>query len=212
MLPGFAAISSLYLSRRAYAGHSPLAVGDASRSTAAEVVVPAECPKGFFPMGPGFCCELLKLGHPPFVLPFLECRVECPAGTTDCGPLLPGLPWPNCVDTQTDPNHCGTCGTNCTVEGEICQAGQCVANCCPACCPTATASCKSVGGCHLFSSEMGSQSTCCTMNRACCGHASNVGVCCPDGYEPFQSSTHPCQCYKDGLYKPITCCPLPASG
>ncbi len=40
----------------------------------------------------------------------------CPPGTSDCNGT--------CIDTTSDPNHCGGCGIDCGV-GEICINGQC---------------------------------------------------------------------------------------
>jgi len=52
--------------------------------------------------------------------------VECDAIETDCGGT--------CVDTSTDPAHCGGCGVTCA-PGQICNAGACGASpvyCCAA--------------------------------------------------------------------------------
>src|SRR5262249_17021688 len=43
--------------------------------------------------------------------------VPCPAGETDCSGT--------CVDTNTDPNHCGDCSTVCPA-GDTCATGICV--------------------------------------------------------------------------------------
>ena len=41
----------------------------------------------------------------------------CPIGTTNCGA--------GCVDFQTDPNNCGTCGNTCGAD-ETCCSGECL--------------------------------------------------------------------------------------
>ena len=46
-------------------------------------------------------------------------QCTCPTGTTVCGT--------QCVNTQTDPNNCGTCGTACSMvlPGSSCVMGSC---------------------------------------------------------------------------------------
>ena len=46
--------------------------------------------------------------------------ISCPEGTSDCNGA--------CVDTQTDTNNCGECGTACTGT-EVCNAGVCAPAC-----------------------------------------------------------------------------------
>ncbi|MEM1008462.1 MAG: hypothetical protein AAGJ35_05610, partial [Myxococcota bacterium] len=45
-----------------------------------------------------------------------RCRLVCPEGKLACSG--------QCIDPQTDPNHCGICGGRC-VSG-VCQKSQCV--------------------------------------------------------------------------------------
>jgi hypothetical protein len=33
-----------------------------------------------------------------------------------------------CVDVQSDPEHCGNCGTGCN-NGDVCGGGQCIGDC-----------------------------------------------------------------------------------
>ncbi|MDH5493302.1 MAG: MopE-related protein [Myxococcales bacterium] len=49
----------------------------------------------------------------------------CPTGETCCSP--------GCVNTQTDFDHCGFCGTRCTVSADNCAAGSCRCGSGPVC-------------------------------------------------------------------------------
>ncbi len=53
-----------------------------------------------------------------------ECTSVCPAGTIGCFGV--------CVDTDSDPNHCGGCGNACILANAMaaCQAGGCVIESC----------------------------------------------------------------------------------
>ncbi len=55
---------------------------------------------------------------PPDVGPPPPDALMCPVPLTSCGPL--------CVDTQTDPMNCGTCGNMCTASKPNCVMGSCV--------------------------------------------------------------------------------------
>ncbi|MBI4701412.1 MAG: hypothetical protein HY744_09670, partial [Deltaproteobacteria bacterium] len=48
------------------------------------------------------------------------CALACVGGTTNCGG--------KCVDAQTDPANCGSCGAACKA-GEVCAAGACALSC-----------------------------------------------------------------------------------
>lgn len=57
--------------------------------------------------------------------------LACPPGQTDCGG--------ECVDLETDVDHCGGCGEPC-LDGQVCEAGECLDL---ACVPNSMASCYS---------------------------------------------------------------------
>ena len=61
----------------------------------------------------------------------LECQVDCPEPMECCGD--PAV----CVDTQTDEDNCGECGTQCP-SGEQCVMGVCAAP-----------PCEAVDDCHV---------------------------------------------------------------
>lgn len=80
-----------------------------------------------------------------------ECQSGCPAPKAKCTDSSTGEQV--CVDTQSDPKHCGICGTKCGA-GLGCYQGQCQA------CPTGTINCngscvdpqldgKNCGGCGV---------------------------------------------------------------
>lgn len=47
-----------------------------------------------------------------------ECEVRCDSGLTACDGA--------CVDTKTDPDHCGECGNSCQLLGlSLCNRGAC---------------------------------------------------------------------------------------
>ncbi|MBI5478109.1 MAG: hypothetical protein HY906_04595, partial [Deltaproteobacteria bacterium] len=50
-----------------------------------------------------------------------RCQIDCDAGFVEC----PGA----CVDLNTDPDNCGTCGWECT-SAQVCRSSNCVANPC----------------------------------------------------------------------------------
>jgi hypothetical protein len=109
-----------------------------------------------------------------------------------------------CVDLQTDPTHCGGCGTNCTlavnVSSAACSAGQCTYTCasgyvsngaCPgtadaAGCPVSLASASHCGSCstqcmasapNCTPTEDGGSAAC---TLTCSGSLSNCGGSCVD--------------------------------
>jgi hypothetical protein len=177
MLPGFTASSSLYRSSHAYAGPRLLAAGGATWPTANDAVIPASV----IELGPGFYCRTSG----PFGM-FLQCWAVCPPGTEQCG-SFPGIPWwPNCVDTQADPNNCGGCGKVCGPK-QACNNGVCGSlDCCPNACPT----------CQCGPSPND------TDGVPCCGATGSY--CCPSGYKV--STTRSCSCAKNGHEIPMGCC------
>jgi hypothetical protein len=91
-----------------------------------------------------------------------------------------------CVDTNTDPVHCGRCGNRCLIFGD-CQQGQCVCSDCPAtpwqCCPSGGKFCAVCG-----QGEYGDPQTCdfipeeaCPPAQRCHGTDLLCSTCCPPG-------------------------------
>jgi hypothetical protein len=68
--------------------------------------------RSFFVLAVGVC--------PPSVMPFVASAQQtiCPAGQSSCGSNA-------CFNLQSDPQHCGSCGTMCSF-GTSCVAGTCV--------------------------------------------------------------------------------------
>ena len=102
----------------------------------------ADCPKGMWCQA-GRCVE----GNPPN---------GCDPGQTDC--------FGQCVDTNRDPDNCGTCGKSCP-SGQSCATGTCVASC-----PTGQTSCSRV--CVDLSKDTancGACGTACTASQSCTG-------------------------------------------
>jgi hypothetical protein len=155
-----------------------------------------------------------------------KCGNQCPAGQDciggscqpPCGPCeervnnvcVPkdGLTNCNgaCVNTQTDPNNCGGCGTVCDHSGS-CQNGACTPcpdypdlhyTWCPAdlggdiigvCCRPETPNC-------CFTAHGGG---CCADSETCCD-----GYCCPVGTHCCENTRHTYPCIPDGQQ-----CPAP---
>lgn len=82
--------------------------------------------------------------------------VGCTGTLTSCGGV--------CVDTRSDPNNCGTCGTSCS--GKPCSASKCVVMC-----PTATTNCT--GACVDTKTD--------AKNCGACGKTCASGQTCTDG-------------------------------
>jgi hypothetical protein len=86
----------------------------------------------------------------------------CGSGQTCCGTI--------CVDLQTNPANCGSCGHVC-IPGALCTAGQCV-------CPPGTSACAN--GCQNLATDINNCGACglvCLNGQFCSG-----GECvCPDG-------------------------------
>ena len=103
-------------------------------------------------------------------------RCRCSSGLTRCGGV--------CVDLQTDPRNCGSCGTRCQFF-EACSAGMC--DCVPTCslAPN-TVCCGGVGGCGPCSTTLflepvscGTRVDCAVGTTPCIGPTCRT--CCPAG-------------------------------
>ena len=81
-------------------------------------------------------------------------QVVCPSDRRACGS--------DCIDTLTDVDNCGACGTSCTAS-QTCQQGTCLARC-----SWGTSSC--FDGCHDLSYD--------SRNCGVCGNMCPVGLIC----------------------------------
>lgn len=101
------------------------------------------------------------------------------AGTTACGPGLTECDG-DCVDTDTNREHCGSCDGTCN-SGLVCLAGSCEASCgalteCDASCVDTMTSAEHCGGCNqpcLGECVAGECDLSCPNDRLRCG-----AVCC----------------------------------
>lgn len=71
----------------------------------------------------GDCRECLVDAHCPLAIP-LCVNNNCEAEPSMCNPGLVDCGADGCVDTQSDPQHCGDCGTSCGSVGS-CVGGEC---------------------------------------------------------------------------------------
>jgi hypothetical protein len=102
----------------------------------------------------------------------------CPAGLMACNNT--------CVNTQTDSNDCGSCGSACT-SGQTCSAGVCVAqssgNQCTSAanCPAPSNSCQqstcTAGTCGTINSAVGTACTGSSQSGTCDGSGNCVASC-----------------------------------
>jgi hypothetical protein len=118
---------------------------------------PLSCPEGLV-QDPNTC----ECACPPQVcsggmrLNPQTCMCECPPPLNDCNGL--------CIDTSTDPNNCGTCGTICDVPDEGCCNGHCVSLNTP----------ENCGACGI---QVPSGSKCCDRVPTQLGTCANCGEC-----------------------------------
>jgi hypothetical protein len=107
-----------------------------------------------------------------------------------CGPNLTRCPnRPGCVNLQSDPNNCGTCGTACP-QGSSCRHGTCQRGGCPAgevvcgagCCSGATPFCNTTTSTCVQCLT----NTNCAAGQTCCG-----GQCLPACPVDSQGITQP---------------------
>jgi hypothetical protein len=126
----------------------------------------------------------------------------CPSGTTLCGS--------SCVDTSTDSNNCGGCGSSCGA-GKTCSAGTCPTTndnavksvCASQNCDNSQTNCQSNGGTYMGDSyrfyDAASDSY--TGNNYCCGDDSNEKV----NYYAENTEAYGFASYPNDKY----CCPYP---
>ena len=99
--------------------------------------------------------------------------VICSGGTTDCGNG-------RCVDTASDPNHCGSCGQQCA-NAEVCNVGKCTCRPgltdCGGNCVDTNSNPNDCGGC----SGNGGSGAMCQMGEICNGGSCMTGTAgdCP---------------------------------
>jgi len=129
----------------------------------------------------------------------------CPAGATSCAA--------QCVDTNHDPDHCGTCDRGCG-EAEVCHDGACSI----ACPPELTACAR---GCHDLRHDPAHCGACdntCATGQVCgegacgvncAGGATRCGDVCADlRYDPANCGACGVACAKGGGCNEGTCvCP-----
>ncbi len=188
MLPGFSASSSLYHSRQVYAGHSAPPAGGIASAPASTVALAA-----------------YLVPHYATAVPYLPWPhvFKCPPALTACGWEF-NTKWlkiPKCVDTSSDPNNCGGCGSAyaCT-PGEQCIGSECKcggSNCCPPgylYCDNVDNCCSGGEGTNPFSGS-GLESPC----------PSGFG-CCPLDFPQNNNSTGYCYTNDGTKGPPIQCC------
>jgi hypothetical protein len=136
---------------------------------------------------------------------------SCDAPLTACGA--------DCVDPQSDAQHCGDCTTACT-GGAACSSGQCVSlpsDCTTSPCPSVAYYCdfgskQCKAGCVSDAACTGTQNKCDTASRTCtcqlgsCGagrYCSSAGTCadgceqnsqCSGELNTCNTTTHVCGC------------------
>ncbi len=128
----------------------------------------------------------------------------CPSGQTSCGG--------ECVDTQTDAEHCGACDTECA-SGEACMAGSCMPTCagglvdCGGECVDVMTDASHCGGCDeaCDTGEVCTDGECepqCESGLTACGdscvdtttdaaHCGGCDMACPTGDECIDSACLP---------------------
>lgn len=104
--------------------------------------------------------------------PVVERTTPRPAGIEPVGDIVPSEACATvscdgvCVDTRSDPAHCGACGQVCEA-GSVCSEGSCLAGGCP----TGTTECA--GGCVDMQTS--------SMHCGACGNACAAGSVCSAG-------------------------------
>ena len=129
------------------------------------------------------------------------CQCACLPGQTLCDQGT-------CVDLQSDPDNCGSCGTGCP-SGKSCQSGQCL--CTHTTCPPGTSQDPATCQCLCPPGQTSCPTGCVDLQSddANCGAC---GTVCPSGQscQSGQCLCTPVTCPSGATQDPITCqCPCP---
>ena len=117
-------------------------------------------------------------------LSFPSGSMSCPPGTKCANAAQVCCPGEDCVDTTTNPNHCGGCGKSCG-SGEVCDQSQCKCSGTDKVCSSGTSCCPQNGGCVNLDTDPRNCGSCgktCSNNETCKGGGctcSASGIVCP---------------------------------
>jgi hypothetical protein len=129
-----------------------------------------------------------------------ECQIACNAGFVEC----PGA----CVDLNTDPANCGTCGHACG-SGQICQGSNCATNPCGTgshyCAPSGCVSNTDVNHCGTSCTPCPAEHGTATCDGVSCGITCSVGYHDCGGQCVSSTSLQSCG-------QSCTACPDPTNG
>lgn len=137
------------------------------------------------------------------------CRIECPSFAPKCG--VPGRELccdkqcckDTCVDTQSDPYNCGSCGLQCK-PGERCDKGECKLSCpttAPKCGPPEKETCCALSCCNDACIDIQNDRNHC----GACGRQCPSGFRCSGGQCILSCPASAPQCGAPGQE---TCCAL----
>jgi len=113
------------------------------------------------------------------------CGISCPMGKTECAGA--------CVDTQTDMDNCGKCGTACDAQKETCTQGLCCATGQVVCNAMCTDTKTDPNNCGMCGNK-------CPMNTPSCGNGTCTNLYTFQGVQtnlPVASLAGWKQCYTD---------------